>query len=88
MKKKTRKAMGLALCAVLSFGMLTGCGKNTNSEDNKGASGEISVVSREDGSGTRSAFVELTGVEEKDADGNKIDNTILSQICQQFFQKI
>lgn len=75
MKKKTRKAMGLALCAVLSFGMLTGCGKNTNSEDNKGASGEISVVSREDGSGTRSAFVELTGVEEKDADGNKIDNT-------------
>lgn len=35
----------------------------------------ISVVSREDGSGTRGAFVELFGVEEKDADGNKIDNT-------------
>lgn len=36
---------------------------------------EISVVSREDGSGTRGAFIELTGVQEKDADGNKIDNT-------------
>ena len=35
----------------------------------------ISVVSREDGSGTRGAFIELFGVEEKDADGNKIDNT-------------
>lgn len=67
--------MGLALCAVLSFGMLTGCGKDTTSGDSKGASGEISVVSREDGSGTRSAFVELTGVEEKDADGNKVDYT-------------
>ena len=29
----------------------------------------INVVSREDGSGTRGAFIELTGVEEKDADG-------------------
>lgn len=36
---------------------------------------EIVVVSREDGSGTRGAFIELTGVEEKDEDGNKIDNT-------------
>ena len=36
---------------------------------------DITVVSREDGSGTRGAFVELTGVEEKDADGNKADRT-------------
>lgn len=36
---------------------------------------EITVVSREDGSGTRGAFVELTGVEEKNADGVKMDNT-------------
>ena len=39
------------------------------------ASGDITVVSREDGSGTRGAFIELMGVEEKDADGNKVDNT-------------
>ncbi len=35
----------------------------------------ISVISREDGSGTRGAFIELFGVEEKDEDGNKVDNT-------------
>ncbi len=36
---------------------------------------DISVYSREDGSGTRGAFIELFGVEEKDASGEKIDNT-------------
>ena len=35
----------------------------------------ITVVSREPGSGTRGAFVELFGIEEKDADGNKVDHT-------------
>ena len=39
-------------------------------------SGQISVISREDGSGTRGAFIELFGIEQKDADGNKVDNTI------------
>lgn len=39
------------------------------------AGDEITVVSREDGSGTRSAFVELTGVEARDASGVKVDNT-------------
>ncbi len=37
--------------------------------------GDIDVISREDGSGTRGAFIELFGIEEKDADGNKVDNT-------------
>jgi len=36
---------------------------------------DISVYSREDGSGTRGAFIELFGVEEKDANGEKVDNT-------------
>lgn len=36
---------------------------------------EISVFSREDGSGTRGAFIELFGIEQKDADGNKVDMT-------------
>ena len=38
-------------------------------------SSDISVVSREDGSGTRGAFIELFGVEEKDENGEKIDYT-------------
>ncbi|MCI5649928.1 MAG: substrate-binding domain-containing protein [Fusicatenibacter sp.] len=38
-------------------------------------SGAISVISREDGSGTRGAFIELFGVEEKNESGEKVDNT-------------
>ena len=38
---------------------------------------DIVVVSREDGSGTRGAFIELVGVEQKDADGKKVDYTTL-----------
>ena len=81
--KKSRKAVALALSVLLAMGALAGCGgSGSGSESESGdasnsgvASQEISVVSREDGSGTRGAFVELTGVEEKDADGNKVDNT-------------
>ncbi|MDD3334539.1 MAG: substrate-binding domain-containing protein [Eubacteriales bacterium] len=36
---------------------------------------EITVVSREEGSGTRGAFVELLGVEKKDENGTKVDYT-------------
>lgn len=35
----------------------------------------ITVITREEGSGTRGAFIELTGVEEKNDAGEKIDNT-------------
>jgi len=38
---------------------------------------DIVVVSREDGSGTRGAFIELFGVQQKDANGNKVDYTTL-----------
>ncbi len=41
---------------------------------------EIAVISREDGSGTRSAFVELTGIEETDPNGEKIDQTTVEAI--------
>ena len=36
---------------------------------------EINVISREDGSGTRGAFIELFGIEQKDENGNKVDYT-------------
>lgn len=39
------------------------------------AAREINVLTREDGSGTRGAFVELFGVEQKDETGEKIDYT-------------
>ena len=39
------------------------------------AEGPITVVSREDGSGTRGAFIELFGIESKNDAGEKVDNT-------------
>ena len=36
---------------------------------------EINVISREDGSGTRGAFIELFGIEQADENGTKIDYT-------------
>ena len=38
---------------------------------------KILVCSREDGSGTRGAFIELMGIQQKDANGNKVDMTTL-----------
>ena len=40
------------------------------------AEGPITVISREDGSGTRSAFIELTGVEQDDVDMTTVDAVI------------
>lgn len=42
------------------------------------AEGPITVVSREDGSGTRGAFIELFGIEQKDESGEKVDMTTTS----------
>ncbi|HWS29541.1 MAG TPA: substrate-binding domain-containing protein [Clostridia bacterium] len=39
------------------------------------ATNDIHIVSREEGSGTRGAFIELFGVEQKDANGEKVDYT-------------
>ena len=39
------------------------------------ASTAITVMSREDGSGTRGAFIELFGIEQEDEEGNKVDMT-------------
>lgn len=63
--KKAGKFFAVMTTAVFMAGALAGCG----------ASNTITVVSREDGSGSRGAFIELFGIEEKDADGNKVDHT-------------
>lgn len=51
-----------------------GGGGEDNSQENA-ARGLISVISREDGSGTRGAFTELFGIQEVDEEGNKSDTT-------------
>ena len=59
-------ALTLALCAVSS--LTAGCSSPQNNDN-------INIISREDGSGTRGAFIELFEIETKDETGNKIDNT-------------
>ena len=46
------------------------------------AANEITVISREEGSGTRGAFVELFGVEEEDESGEKVDRTVATADVQ------
>ena len=63
-------------CLVGAFAMI-GCSSSGQESGAQGSPGteQISVYSREDGSGTRGAFIELFGLEEKDAQGNKTDTT-------------
>ena len=78
-----KKGISVLLVAAMASMALMGCGSSATTDDSKdssaetgtGVSGLISVVSREEGSGTRGAFIELFGIEEKDADGNKVDHT-------------
>ena len=70
MKKFVNVMMALSLSAVCAVGM-SAAALAEDFDDTQ----EISVMSREDGSGTRGAFIELFGIEQKDADGNKVDMT-------------
>ncbi len=65
-------ALGLALVCVFA----TACSSSSNTtEDTTTKSATIYPISREDGSGTRGAFVELFGIEQKNEAGEKIDYT-------------
>ncbi len=66
-----KKILTFGLTLTLLAGVLTGCGGS----DAADGAGMITVVSREDGSGTRGAFIELFGIEEKNEAGEKIDMT-------------
>ena len=65
-----KKTLALIMSAALSGLLAVGCGSEAFS-----AKEDITIVSREDGSGTRGAFVELFGIEEKDESGEKVDRT-------------
>lgn len=85
---KFKKMITLALVTGVMMTAVVGCGntdtgaEDTNVADTENeagadewdASNDITIVSREDGSGTRGAFVELLGIEQK-IDGEKVDMT-------------
>lgn len=74
-----KKLLSLILAAGMITAALTGCGAQTSSDATEGGVNDsISVLTREEGSGTRGAFIELFGIEQKDADGKKVDHTITS----------
>lgn len=84
MKKWVSVALSLALGAAL-----VGCAGQPAEEggatqapgaDGFDAASAITVVSREDGSGTRSAFVELTGVLAEDESGEEVDRTTVDAV--------
>ena len=76
MKKSRILSLILALAMVLSASVvLSACGDKKSGDDSE-KNDKISVISREEGSGTRGAFIELVGIEEKNDQGEKIDNTV------------
>ncbi|MCI2112678.1 substrate-binding domain-containing protein [Ruminococcus sp.] len=93
MKKVLSKITAITVMSALAVTAFAGCGGNSssNSSETSGAaatsaesaafdtSKTIAVVTREEGSGTRDAFTELTGVLVKDGD-TKTDNTTSSAV--------
>lgn len=80
-----KKIISLTLVVIMSFIFATGCSKSSTSKDGVegfDTSNGINVVSREDGSGTRGAFVEIVGVLVKDENGNEVDKTYEEAIIQ------
>lgn len=85
-----KKIVGITLATVMMATLFAGCSSTTQKDtatttdtqttettttDNTAMDKFISVISREDGSGTRGAFIEIVGVEEKNDAGEKVDNT-------------
>lgn len=86
---KTKKILATAAAGLIVMASLAGCGSTGSSSSTGGfdTKSNISVITREDGSGTRSAFIELTGVQEE-KDGTKTDNTLSSAIVQSSTQAV
>lgn len=79
------KSLSKLVLSLGAVGILAACdsevadeGTATDSE----VAGEIIVVSREDGSGTRGAFTEITGVLAEDENGEETDQTYLEAVIQ------
>ena len=65
-KNKLAKILTFGLAAVVALSLASCGGGSDENADSEG--GDITVISREEGSGTRDAFVELTGIMQDDVD--------------------
>lgn len=68
---KAKKIITLFVTGIIALTAFTGCNEGGFDKNS-----DITVISREDGSGTRGAFVELFGIEQKGESGEKVDHTI------------
>lgn len=79
----TKRKLSLILAGLMTASLLAGCAQDEADSGNGGGGNNgddaITVVTREDGSGTRSAFVELTGVEEDGEDKTTEEAVIANQ---------
>lgn len=83
--KAVKKLVTFGLAGAMALSLLIGCGNGNSGNGGSGSSDggssgfdvskEINVISREDGSGTRGAFIELFGIEQKNEAGEKVDHT-------------
>lgn len=83
--KKSSKlvlTLGLGLFLAACGNSSTDATESDTSEGNFDAAQTIHVISREDGSGTRGAFTEITKVLEKNAEGNEEDKTYMEATIQ------
>ena len=80
----TKQKLSLILAGLMTASLLSGCAQDGNAAGNSDDGGDdaITVVTREDGSGTRSAFVELTGVEEDGEDKTTEEAVVANQTGQ------
>lgn len=74
-KKNLLKVLSVSMAAMLCSVFMVSCGNSDGTgSTSSSAGGDITVISREDGSGTRGAFVELFKIEEE-VNGEKVDMT-------------
>ena len=91
MKKKFLAVVSAVVITTLAF---TGCGGSDNNEttaDNSaeaGITGAINVVSREDGSGTRGAFVELLGIMDEEENDITVDTAEITNSTSVMLQTV
>lgn len=74
---RLKKLVAVMATVAMTMCMAAGCGNGGEGDSvaEFDTSYDISVITREDGSGTRSAFIELVGIEQKDESGEKVDYT-------------
>lgn len=88
--KTCKKIFAIILSMVMAAAVLASCGNTDNggsastggdaAKNSFDPSKEIGVISRENGSGTRGAFIELFGIEQKNEAGEKVDYTTMEAV--------